>query len=200
MIPEHQRPWKPFSVREVAAVFSGAPFFWCIAGGHAIEFAVGREIRAHGDIDLLVLRKDAAAVRHSLSAWDCWMADPPGQLRPWPIDETLPPHAHDVWCRKDTNDDWRFQLMFDESNGKLWQSRRSAQISRPIDAITQTDDAGIGHLVPEIQLFYKARQPRPKDEIDFAAVLPKLSAHQLNWLRDAILTVYGDDHPWFATL
>jgi aminoglycoside-2''-adenylyltransferase len=197
---EHERPWKPLSVREVAAVFKSAPFFWCIAGGYAIEFFVGKAVRPHNDIDIFVLRRDAQSVRDFLSTWDCWMADPPGRLRVWPVEETLPSHAHDVWCRKDSSDAWRFQLMFDESTGEAWQSRRDPNIMRPISEIAVTGDSGTRFLSPEIQLFYKAKGQRPKDETDFAAALPKLSLAQRVWLASAIRAAYGSGHDWLRLL
>ncbi|MFF9097395.1 nucleotidyltransferase domain-containing protein [Streptomyces sp. NPDC014802] len=32
-------------------MFAGADFPWWIAGGYAIELAVGRELRPHGDLE-----------------------------------------------------------------------------------------------------------------------------------------------------
>lgn len=51
------------------------------------------------------------------------------------------------------------------------------------------------HLAPEIQLFYKAKQPRPKDEADFAAVLPFLTQERRRWLSEALAHSFGA-HPW----
>jgi len=60
-----------------------------------------------------------------------------------------------------------------------------------------TSSDGIPYLTPEIQLFYKARGLRPKDETDFAAVLPVLTEAQRHWLADALARVYGE-HPWLS--
>jgi hypothetical protein len=54
-------------------------------------------------------------------------------------------------------------------------------------------------LAPEILLFYKAKAPRAKDEVDFTAMLPLLAAGQRRWLVHAISDTYGD-HPWMARL
>jgi hypothetical protein len=59
---------------------------------------------------------------------------------------------------------------------------------------------GIRFLAPEIQLFYKAKAPRPKDWLDFTMVLPSLTCDQRAWLRDAILIAYGEDNDWLAEL
>lgn len=59
--------WVPEHPDGVAALFAQADFPWWIAGGYAIELAVGRELRPHGDLDVLVLRRDQARV-HALLA------------------------------------------------------------------------------------------------------------------------------------
>ncbi|MEU6773922.1 hypothetical protein [Streptomyces sp. NPDC046759] len=41
--------WVPEHPEEVAAVFAKADFPWWIAGGYAIELAVGRELRPHDE-------------------------------------------------------------------------------------------------------------------------------------------------------
>lgn len=200
MILEHERPWRPLTVAAVAALFREAAFPWWVAGGHAIELAVGRPVRPHGDIDVLLLRRDHLAARALLAGWDCWMADPPGMLRPWPPGETLPSTAHDVWCRQAPNGPWRFQLMLDESRGDQWHSRRDERISLAIAGIGARTDAGVPYLRPEIQLLYKAKGRRPRDETDFDAVMPLLDADQRHWLEQAMTTVYGSDHPWMPRL
>ncbi|KOV09200.1 MULTISPECIES: nucleotidyltransferase domain-containing protein [unclassified Streptomyces] len=45
--------WEPAPVPEVADMFRRVEIPWWIAGGHAIELAVGRVIREHDDIDVL---------------------------------------------------------------------------------------------------------------------------------------------------
>ncbi|HEX5293738.1 MAG TPA: amino acid transporter [Streptosporangiaceae bacterium] len=143
-------PWEPAPLAEVAAIFAALPGPWWIAGGHAIELAVGRPFRAHADIDVLVLRKDHLHLQAALRGWE-WWAD--------------------------------------------WVSRRDPRIRRPLARIGHAGPDGIPYLAPEIQLFYKARKVRPKDEADFTAALPVLTAAQRQWLGDALLLAYGA-HPW----
>ncbi|MEV8332824.1 nucleotidyltransferase domain-containing protein, partial [Streptomyces niveus] len=50
--------WEPAPLAEVVRLFSGLRCPWWIAGGHAIELAVGHAFRPHGDIDVLLLRRD----------------------------------------------------------------------------------------------------------------------------------------------
>jgi hypothetical protein len=85
--------------------------------------------------------------------------------------------------------------MIDESSDGDWASRRNPGIRRPVAGIGKTSTDGIPYLALEIQLFYKAKNLRPKDETDFTAVLPSLTREQRQWLSDAITRTHGD-HPW----
>lgn len=153
--------WEPASPTGVAQIFSSSPARWWIAGGYAIELAAGRQIREHGDIDVLVLRPDQLAVQHVLPSWQWYTADPPGTLRPWRQGEQLPAGVHDIWCRPGPVQAWQLQVMLDESCAGHWVSRRDRRIRRPIDSIGAVTANGILYLAPEIQLFYKAKDPRP---------------------------------------
>ena len=201
-MPQTETPWgvwEPASVPEVAVTFASVTAPWWIAGGYALELAAGRHLREHADIDVLLLRRDQLAAQDALPGWQWWAADPPGTLRPWGAGETLPAAVHDIWCRPGPAEPWRIQLMLDESDGDEWVSRRDARIRRPIAGIGLRSPAGVPYLVPEIQLFYKARNPRPKDEADFTSMVPRLTAGQRRWLYDAIALAYGP-HPWLLRL
>jgi hypothetical protein len=199
VVAEHERPWHPLTPQAVAAIFAAADFPWWIAGGFALDHFAGQTLRPHGDIDVLVLRTDGAAMGRMLGVWDCWMADPPGTLRPWAVEAPLPPHVTDVWCRETgERRPWRFQVMIDESEGSHWRSRRAADVTRPIAELGTRDAQAIPFLAPEVQLFYKAKAPRPKDEIDFRAVWPLLSRSQQAWLKAAIATAYGEGNAWLS--
>jgi len=54
-------------------------------------------------------------------------------------------------------------------------------------------------LAPEVQLLYKSKGLRPKDETDFAAARTALDAAQRAWLAGALAKV-SPDHPWLAHL
>jgi hypothetical protein len=189
-------PWEPLTPPEVVERFAGIAEPWWIAGGYAIELFVGRPIRSHGDIDVLLLRRDQALIHDVLPGWDIHAADPPGSLRPWPAGERLPEHVHDIWCRERSDGPWRMQFMLDRSAGDAWICRRDERIRRPIDSLRRD---GTQALAPEIQLLYKARGLRLKDEVDFAAALPLLDADQRRWLDDG-LALTSPDHPWRAAL
>lgn len=189
--------WDPATPAEIQAHFgeSGAP--WWIAGGYAMDFAAGRSLRPHGDIDVLLLHRDQSAVQDALPGWQWWAADPPGSLRPWRRGELLSEDVHDVWCRPSATQAWRIQILLDRSVGSDWVSRRNPGIRRAISSLGNLD--GIRYLAPEIQLFYKAARTRDKDQLDFDAVGPLLTQAQRRWLREAVADTYGV-HPWLDRL
>ncbi|GAA2681490.1 hypothetical protein GCM10010428_48890 [Actinosynnema pretiosum subsp. pretiosum] len=191
--------WEPLTPARIASLFAAMPCSWWIAGGYAIELAVGHHIRQHGDIDVMMLRPDQRHLHDALPDWECWAADPPGVLRPWEPGETLPPSVHDIWCRPGPDRPWGLQVMLDETSDGQWVSRRDPGIRRPVATIGRISRDGIPYLAPEIQLFYKARQPGPKDHTDFLAALPSLSASQRVWLSHALSHSIGP-HSWHDRL
>lgn len=187
--------WEALLPEEVRDLLAGVDAPWWVAGGYAIEYAVGKPFREHGDVDILMLHRDHMEAQRALPGWELWAADPPGTLRPWAPGEVLPPEIHDIWCRPTPDSPWRFQFMLDNAEGPEWVSRRDARIRLPLNEIGRVTSDGIPYLRPEIQLLYKAKGPRPKDEQDFTMALSKLDTEQRQWLREAITIAYGE-HPW----
>lgn len=192
-------PWDPAPLDEVVALFSPVRSPWWIAGGYAIELAVGHAYRDHGDIDVMLLRRGQLAAQELLPSWEWWAADPPGTLRRWRRGEILPTGVHDIWCRPGPSAPWRIQIMLDEAEGDDWVSRRDDRIRRPVAELGALSADGIPYLMPEVQLYYKAAEPRPKDEQDFAAALPALDNAQRRWLARTLTQAYGR-HPWSDSL
>jgi hypothetical protein len=190
--------WQPLKPDEVARTLAGLEAPWWIAGGWAIDVFLGRQSRAHGDIDVGVLRRDQLAVQAVLEDWDLPAAEPPGSLRPWLPGETLPEAVHDIWCRPNPDAAWGIQLMLDEADGDYWEYRRFAAITRRLESLVWRH-SGTPYLVPEVQLLYKAGQLNPKNEQDFEACLPLFKEHQRTWLALALRLAHPG-HPWIGRL
>ena len=193
-------PWEPFTPMEVRQLLRPLECPWWVAGGYAIEHAVGRAYRSHSDVDVLILRRDHTAVRDLLADWDVWAADPAGTLRPWNRRETLSSAVHDVWIRPTPATPWKLQLMLDEAHGDDWISRRDSRIRRPVASLTAATAQDIPFLTPEVILFYKAIEPREKDTRDLKMVWPSLNPQQRTWLVEAVSTAYGTSSPWYNWL
>lgn len=199
-MPPDRGPWEPLSPPEVTSLLGPTAFRWWIAGGLAIDLRLGRQTRPHEDLDVLVLREDQLMAQQVLDEWDLHAADPPGHLRPWRRGETLPAGVHDLWCRPTPDSPWAFQLMIDDATEGTWRFRRDARVQRPVEELDgpASDDAR-RVLAPEVQLLYKSRTPRPKDEADFLAVREYLDADRRQWLVRSLRLV-SPSHHWLLAL
>lgn len=196
--------WQPWNPHEVATFFASLPVPWWVAGGWAIDLFLGRQTRAHEDMDVLILRRDQQAVRALFGAWDVQAALPPPRDEAWPFrlwrpGEVLDETIQDIWCRPDATRPWAIQLMIADTRDEQWHFRRLPAITRSVATVGDRTSEGIPYLVPEIQLLYKARGLRPKDEMDFRHTLPVLNWERRAWLRDALLQAHPD-HPWLDQL
>jgi hypothetical protein len=196
--------WEPWSPSEVATLLAPLAAPWWIAGGWAIDLFLGKQTREHEDIDVQVLRRDQLAVRALFGGWDMQAALPPPRdetwpFRPWRLDEELDAEIHDIWCRPTSTQPWALQLMIAATCDDSWLFRRMPAIRRPVDTIGCVSGEEIPYLAPEIQLLYKAKGLRPKDESDFAHALPALDQERRHWLRNALAAAHPS-HPWLERL
>lgn len=90
--------------------------------------------------------------------------------------------------------------MLDDAEGDEWKSRRCAAVSMPVAALGLRNASGPPFLKPEVQLFYKAKNPRPKDVQDLEACLPLMTRSQKQWLCNAMTAAYGDGAPWIERI
>lgn len=190
---------QPLCVEDAVQLFRGAPFEWGLAGGYAIEQFVGKPIRPHGDLDVIVFRDRQHLVQQWLKDWQLYAADPPGTLRLWLTQEYLPYGIHDIWGHRINAKVWQLQIMLAEVEGDEWFSRRN-----PLIRGQRNDLLAVYHDIPcvriEVQLMYKAHHRLPKDEIDFHTSLPLLQPQAKRWLKDQLKLLYPDGHPWLIHL
>ena len=90
--------------------------------------------------------------------------------------------------------------MFDDGDETDWICRRDARIRAPWPRIIETTADGTPFLAPHVQLFYKAKSPRPKDQVDFENVLASGISFDRAWLIDTLERCYGRGHPWIDSL
>jgi len=197
-------PWDSLSPQDVAAFLSSLSVPWWISGGWALDLFLGRQTRDHADLDVQVLRHDQQVVRAAFAGWDVQAALPQPRSEDWPFrtwdqGDELDPRIHDIWCRPEAGEPWRVQLMLADSEGEDWLFRRDSRIRRPLATIGCWSDDGLPYLAPEIQLLYKAKAPRDKDEMDFVRVAPHLAPERRQWLR-ASLAAVQPGHPWNVAL
>lgn len=184
-------PWLPLTVAAIGEELRTASFRWFIAGGHALELALGTSWRPHDDLDIGVCRKDLGTVFQHLHDWDLHVGAA-GVLAPWegqPLSEQR--HENNIWARRSTADPWAFDITVGGGNDEVWWSRRDPSVRLPW-AGAVAHESGIPYLAPHVQLLMKSTSARPKDDLDAEMVIPELQRGQREWLAGLL----PPDHPW----
>ena len=192
--------WEPFSPSEIAQLFVDFPALWCIAGGWGLDLFVGKETRDHGDIDVVVFRDDQYRLFNIFRGFEIFVVDPPGVLRAWAPEEYLAEPLYNIWIRKERSGPWKVQVMLQDHTEQEWLFRRDHSVTGAMKDLIIKSKQGIPILNPTIQLLYKAKNARAKDQDDFLEVLPYLQMEQRRWLQEKIGQVYGLGHAWLAQL
>jgi len=189
------RAWRASHPSDAATFLASSNAPWWIAGGWALDVFRGATSRSHADLDIGILRRDVSTVLLGFSNWDVYEAKA-GRLA-----ARCPPRldVHSLWCRPTVGDPWTIELMLDESDGDTWVYRRDRRIRRSMATAIRHSPDGLPHLAPEIQLLYKSKAPRHRDEVDFAQIAPLLTADARRWLHDAI-QLTAPDHKWIRDL
>lgn len=198
--PFDDYPWQPLSVEETASRFAAFPGPWWIAGGWAIDLFVGRQTREHADIDVLIRRDDQLRLFDIFPDQEIHAAGMPvpGRLVRWQAETLFPPDVHDIWCRPDATSPWALQVMLLDTAGDRWRFRRDHRIGGTLDGLGSRRNS-IPFVAPEVQLLYKSKNPRPRDDADLATTLPAMSTRQIGWLLDA-LSLHAPGNRWIERL
>ena len=202
----------PEPLARVADLMSTYQPTWALCGGWAVDAWLGRETRDHPDVDIAVFQDDQRALFDHLAGWQLVAHDPTvegDKSELWngrPL--VLPAHIHGrldageaLPERIDAATDQGFGLdiQFNERSGDGWILSQEPRISLPLRIGVQQSPWGLPAVVPEVLLFYKARDLRGRDKLDFLALLPHLTERQRRWLREAIALVHPDQ-PWLPQL
>lgn len=171
---------------------------WWIAGGWALDLFLGEVTRPHADIDVGIFRRDAQSVRSTLSEWEFFEAQQ-GSLTRLETRSALGKAVNSLWCRRQGKCEWAFELMLDEGGGNTWIFRRDANIACSLERAIRRSGDGIPYLAPEIQLLYKSKAIRRKDQTDFDAVFTRLDSRARAWLCESIART-DPNHAWLSKL
>lgn len=192
--------WDPLTPAELAELMVGFPEPWWIVGGHAIEAFTGVR-RFHEDLDLVVFPDAVPALRAQLgSRFHLW-SNHGGTFRvlddehPEPLDP-----LSQIWMRENARSPWRVDCIPNPQRDGRWVSRHDDALEADLEDVTWVAGDGIRYLNPEVALLFKARQMRPKDQIDLANAWPLMGAGRRTWLREAVHRTYGPDHGWAERL
>ncbi|HTJ71218.1 MAG TPA: hypothetical protein VL551_26990 [Actinospica sp.] len=187
--------WTP---NEVAERLAGIDVPWCVAAGWALDLFRGTRIREHGDLEVAVPAARFPEVRERFAEY---VFDAVGDRRIW---QDATPEAlaatHQTWVRDPGTDLYLVDVFREPHDGDVWVCRRDESIRYPYgaDVILRSAD-GIPFLAPEFVLLFKAKAVRDKDQLDFDATVPLMTARQRARLGE-MLDVVHPGHRWLAAL
>lgn len=178
---------------------------WCLCGGWAVDAWLGWQTREHDDVDVAIFCGDEGAMFDHLAGWELIAhgtldADHGEHWDGRPL--TFMAHVH-----ARSRNGFILEVLLNERSRRDWILSRDPRITLPLDRCLRQSAWGMPTAAPAALLFYKATAyfgvegitDRSRDEIDFFALLPRVTSDQRGWLREAISLVQPG-HPWLARL
>lgn len=180
--------WTPLAPEQIAELLSHGASSWWLSGGAALDRWVGSPIRPRRNSDVSVIAARLPALVAGLPAgYSAWHLAQGAMIPSPPASEDVDPQP--VFIRDDHAGAWVLQVNVEDGTDRAWVYKRDPRLQLPWDRAVLDID-GIPTGAPEVQLVWKALRPRPEDEIDKEAVLPRLSDEARSWWERAILTVH----------
>src|SRR5262245_40400957 len=176
--------WRAWHPREAAGVLVGLDIAWCVVGGWSIDLWLGRETRAHADLEIAIARADFDRMREHLYDYVLHSVGD-GEVRLLSRDEDPPVDSHQNWVLDPRANEWRMDVMLEPGDAQTWVFRRDESIRAPRRSMIGTRD-GIPFLKAHGALLFKAKRAESKDALDFAACLPLLDSDDRAWLTGAL--------------
>lgn len=186
--------WSP---GQVAQHLAGITTPWCVAAGWALDLFLGTQTRPHGDIEIAV---PAAAFPEVRGRFPGYAFDAVGSGRIWA--DAAPDvlaATHQTWLRDRTTGTYLLDVFREPHDGETWICRRDETIRLPYSQIIHHTPGGIPYLAPELVLLFKAKRALVKDQADFDAAIPRMTAAQRQALAELLSRVHPG-HRWLASL
>ncbi len=188
--------WDAWRPSEVAHHLRDVETPWYVTAGWALDLFRGGQTRDHDDLEIAVPASGFTEIQRALSDFDLYVI---GDGRAHPLtSEALAAH-HQTWVRERAAGVWRLDVMREQWDRETWVFRRDTRIRLPADRVIAHTADGIPYARPEVALLYKAKSARPKDDDDFAGVLPLLDPAGRRWLAEALALIHPG-HGWIESL
>jgi Aminoglycoside-2''-adenylyltransferase len=171
---------------------------WYVAAGWAIDLFLGGQRREHEDLEIAVPNARFAEFAAALEGFELFVPVGPERVQLLTHDELLE-GTHQTWVREPGTGLWRLDVFREPSEGDTWICRRSEHIRLPYSEVIERTADGIPYARPEIVLLFKAKWERPRDQADFADVVPRLEPERRRWLVEALELVHPG-HGWIERL
>jgi hypothetical protein len=152
--------WRPLTVEAIERELSGLDD-WVLCSGHSVALIVGRDTRAHGDIDVGVFRSRLRDCLHTLGSERVFLCLR-GVHCAWD-GGNVPEEVHDIWIADQQREYWVLQIMvFDDDADRVYYRRdRRINWSKKSHAIEVN---GIRVLNPFITVLFKVNKPALEDK------------------------------------
>lgn len=190
--------WKGWTPPELHQRLRGIDQPWCVVGGWALDLWYGQQTRIHEDIEFTVLRCDLPVFRHALGDLQHYTAHS-GALAHLPKDTEPGAEMAQVWCADEAAGCWRVDLMIEDGTPDVWVYKRDTAVRYPRSDMVWVTADGLPYLRPGAALLFKAKHRRPKDQIDFDVMAPRLPDDERAWLRGHLARLHPG-HAWTASL
>lgn len=193
-LPDHNY-WKPWTIEKIKKTFDGLE--WILAGGFALEIFVGKNYRNHADIDILIKREDQKKIFDRIEKSRIFVSQN-GNLSLFDKNTFYKFPIQDIWILSENISAWCLQIMLYDVEDGFWIYKRDKNIKVEHDFLFWEKD-GVKIIKPEIQLLYKSKSIRPKDEEDFQVLKTRLNKNAAEWLNSALEKCYCR-HRWISDL
>jgi hypothetical protein len=190
--------WDAWRPEEASARLAEVAVPWYVAAGWAIDLFLGTQRREHEDLEVGVPAARFDEVAAALRDLDLHVVGD-GRVEPLEAAGELMATAHQTWGLDRSANVWRVDLFREPSACGEWLCRRDEAIRLPYAELIEHTADGIPYARPEVVLLFKAKDARPKDESDLAAVLPHLSSERRRLLAEWISLVHPG-HFWLSDL
>jgi hypothetical protein len=189
--------YAPFAPEALAEYLQGTGIRWRVTGMYMFNEFLGYQLREPHDLDVQIIREDLPMLLTAMPSWQHYYVDAGARLHY--RGQTLPDDIRRVVSRPRRSEPWAMDWLISDVDGDDWVYRYDSRVRLPWDSSHDADSSRINFSPPEVALLYKSRMARPKDDDDFAALLPHLDAHRRAWLADAI-ALADPEHPWLGAL
>lgn len=187
--------WQPWTPEEIARRLSSVTAPWCVAAGWALELFTDSAARAHEDLEIAVPAARFDEIRTALPGF-VWDVAGDGHVWPYPQERTT---HFQTWLRDPASGHYHLDVFREPHIDDRWICRRDPSIALPYHELILRTRTGIPYLIPEVALLFKAKHLRPKDQTDFARVLPAMDSERRSRLRAWLGRVHPG-HQWIDHL
>lgn len=187
--PDPEKGWDVLTPHAVAELLRGVRARWWLSGGAALDHWLGAPIRERPHTDVSVVLTDLAEFVAQLpEGLEAWAVRDEDAVVPF-AEVTAEDEVQPVLLRDTASGRLLLKVNVEDGAPRAWVYKRDPRLHLAWErAVLDVDRVPTG--APEVQLLWKALRPRPQDDTDKDAVLPRLSDEARDWYERRILSIH----------